>query len=181
MRITEQRFLRGPNLYAATPCLLAVIDPAADAPAKAPGFGARLLVLLPALPRAASARLPDSAAHAEALEPVTMELQRLAGAPATFSRTVATGGALRVVCGYTCEQVAGAALRTAVGLIEAVAGGEDFDLDRALTDLRATAARHAIGTSTAAVLAAAHKRGIPSLRRRGRLLRRDGGRTGRRR
>ena len=26
MRITEQRFLRGPNLYAATPCLLAVVN-----------------------------------------------------------------------------------------------------------------------------------------------------------
>ncbi|MFL6672830.1 MAG: cyanophycin synthetase [Massilia sp.] len=164
MRLKEKRFLRGPNLYAATPCLLAVIDPAAGDPAKVPGFGARLLVLLPALPREASARLLDSASHAEAVEPVTMELQRLAGAPASFSRTVAAGALLRVVCGYTCEQVARAALRTAIDLIEALARGDDFDLDSALAALRDAAARYAIGTSTGAVLAAAHKRGIPSLR-----------------
>ena len=48
MRITEKRFLRGPNLFNAAPCLMAVVDAAGLVPA--PGFGARLLALLPALP-----------------------------------------------------------------------------------------------------------------------------------
>jgi cyanophycin synthetase len=164
MRIKEQRFLRGPNFYAATPCMMAVIDPAGDPP-KVPGFGARLLVLLPELRRReAWARLPDDASHAEAVAPVVMELQRLAGASAGFSRTVKAGALPRAVCGYSCEQVADAALSTAVELIGALARGEDYDLDKALATLRRTAARHAIGTSTSAVLDAAHKRGIPSLR-----------------
>jgi cyanophycin synthetase len=163
MRIKEKRFLRGPNLHAATPCLMAVIDPSGDPP-KVPGFGARLLVLLPDLPRAAWARLLDDASHADAVAPVVMELQRLAGAPAEFCRTIAVGDTRRAVCGYSCEHVAGAALDTALELIGALARGEDYDLDGALAALRRTAQRHAIGTSTGAVLAAAHKRGIPSLR-----------------
>jgi cyanophycin synthetase len=166
MRIKEKRFLRGPNLHAATPCLMALIE--ADAAAgKIPGFGARLLAMLPALPREGSARLSDSACLAEAVEPVVMELQRLAGAAGQFSRTIAVAGApghKRVVCGYSCEQVAAQALPLALDLIRAVARGEEFDLAAALEDLHDTAERYAIGTSTGAVLAAAQRRGIPALR-----------------
>ena len=158
MNIVEQRFLRGPSLYAATPCLLALIDLAARQ--NAAGLGARLLALLPAMPPEAAARLSDCQAAHEALEPVVMELQRLAGAPGTFAMTKsdpAQPHQARVVCGYTVEQVAGQALRTAAALIDACARHEAFDLDAALDGLRDTAHRHAIGTSTAAVLAAAHK------------------------
>jgi cyanophycin synthetase len=168
MRIIEQRFLRGPNLYAATPCLLAVADTARDNPAEhLAGLGARLLARLPGMPPEAAARLSDCASPAEALEAVTMELQRLAGAPGAFSQTIVDPGSperLRVVCGYALEQVAGAALRTARDLIGALLAHEAFDLDAALEELRDTARRHAIGTSTGAVIAAAHRRGIPSLR-----------------
>jgi cyanophycin synthetase len=158
MKIKEKRFLRGPNLYAATPCLMAVIDPEGD-PAMVPGFGARLLVLLPAL-----AVQADEAGYADAVGPVVMELQRLAGAAAGFCRTIEMGAARRVVCGYSCEHTAGAALETALELIGALANGDDYDLDAALARLRRICERHAIGTSTGAVLAAAHRRGIPSLR-----------------
>jgi len=168
MRIIEQRFLRGPSLYAATPCLLAVADSAQADPAEHPaGLGARLLARLPGMPPEAAARLSDCASPAEALEPVTMELQRLAGAPGAFSRTIidaASPERLRVVCGYALEQVAAAALRTARALVGALLAHEAFDLDTALEELRDIARRHAIGTSTGAVIAAAHKRGIPSLR-----------------
>jgi len=169
MRIIEQRLLRGPNLYAATPCLLAVIDSAGAE--LLPGLGARLLALLPEMPRAASARLSDCNSTIDALEPVVMELQRLAGAPGAFSQTVTSGphaaatpGRVRVVCGYATEQVAVAALETARALFEALARDEAFDLAAAIGDLQHTAQRHAIGTSTGAVIGAAHKRGIPSLR-----------------
>jgi cyanophycin synthetase len=164
MRITEQRFLRGPNLYAATPCLMAVID---IDETQAAGLGARLLALLPEMPPEAAARLSDCGSPAHALEPVMMELQRLAGAPGAFSQTVASPARpeqLRVVCGYALEQVAGSALRTAQDLIRALAAHEEFDLAAALEALHDTAQRHAIGTSTFAVINAAHKRGIPSLR-----------------
>jgi cyanophycin synthetase len=164
MRIIEQRFLRGPNLYAATPCLMAVADAGQD---RFAGLGARLLALLPGMAPEAAARLSDCSSPLEALAPVTMELQRLAGAAGAFSlanEIPAQPARLRVVCGYTCEQVAGAALRAARDLICAVAAHEEHDLDAAVEELQDTVHRHAIGTSTGAVLEAAHRKGIPSLR-----------------
>jgi cyanophycin synthetase len=165
MRIIEQRTLRGPNLYAESPCLMAVLE--AGACNDIAGLGARVLALLPGMAPEASARLTDCNDPLVALEPVVMELQRLAGAPAAFSQTVlnpATPARARVVCGYAIEQVAAGALRTARELFEALARHQAFDLAAALDDLHDTAQRHAIGTSTGAVLGAAHKRGIPSLR-----------------
>jgi cyanophycin synthetase len=165
MRIIEQRTLRGPNLYAETPCLMAVVE--AGAGNDIAGLGARVLALLPGMAPEASARLSDCNNPLDALEPVVMALQRLAGAPAAFSQTLlnpAAPGRARVVCGYAIEQVAAGALRTARELFEALARHQEYDLAAALEDLHDTAQRHAIGTSTGAVLAAAHKRGIPSLR-----------------
>jgi cyanophycin synthetase len=168
MRIKEKRFLRGPNLYAASPCLLAVIDANTRQSApEVPGFAARLRALLPGLPPEVSARLSDGAGAIIAVEPVMMELQRLCGAPGPLSQTIAVAGKPglhRIVCGYSCEQVAGEALALTVALVDALVRGADFAFDDALAELRRTAARHAIGTSTGAVLDAAHRRGIPSLR-----------------
>ena len=165
MRIIEKRFLRGPNLYSAAPCLMAVIDTAgAEA---APGLVARLVALLPDLSPEASARLALLTCAADAVEPVVMELQRLAGAPADFSQTLEVArnaGARRAVCGYRTEQVAGAALNVALDLIEALQAGKEFDLAAAVAELHEVAEDYAIGTSTGAVVTAAERRGIPSLR-----------------
>jgi len=164
MKIIEKRLLRGPNLYAGSPCLMAVID---DAGAKAPGFAARLFKLLPELPPDAAVRLADDALLVEAVEPVVMELQRLAGAPGAFGATLAVAGAprrRRVVCGYATEQVAAQALGVALDLVDAAAEDRAYDLDGALQALRETAEDYAIGTSTNAVVQAALRRGIPALR-----------------
>jgi cyanophycin synthetase len=165
MRITEQRFLRGPNLYAATPCLTAVVTrEAADDDTRAAGLGERLLALFPGMAPDAAARLSACACPLAALEPVTMALQRIAGSPGAFSLSIPDAGRTRVVCGYTIEQVAGAALAAARTLIEATLRREPVDLAPVADTLHTLARRHAIGTSTGAVLDAAHKRGIPSLR-----------------
>jgi cyanophycin synthetase len=164
MKIREKRLLRGPNLYAASPCLMAVID---DSASNAPGFAARLFALLPELPPDAAVRLADDALLVEAVEPVVMELQRLAGAPGAFGSTLAVAGsprARRVVCGYSTEQVARAALGVARDLVHAAAEDRPFDLAASLQELRETAEDHAIGTSTNAVMQAALRRGIPALR-----------------
>ncbi|KQQ97508.1 cyanophycin synthetase [Massilia sp. Leaf139] len=165
MRIIEQRFLRGPNLFSAAPCLMAVVD--SNGLALAPGFGARLLALLPGLPLDVAARLSQITLAAEAVEPVVMELQRLAGAPADFSQTLELPRkpeARRAVCGYRTEQVARQALDHAMAMIKALAKGEDFDLAPAIEQLHETAEDYAIGTSTGAVVNAALRRGIPALR-----------------
>ena len=164
MRIKEKRLLRGPNLYAANPCLMALVD---NVGAKGRGFSARLLELLPALPREAAARLADDALLVDALEPVVMELQRLAGAPGEHGATLPVAGQperRRVVCGYAIEQVAEESLRTAIALLDAMAHDQAFDLDAAVAELRDVAERHAIGTSTGAVVNAALRRDIPALR-----------------
>jgi len=164
MRIKEKRLLRGPNLYAASPCLMALVD---NVGAKGRGFAARLLALLPALPVEAAVRLADDALLVDALEPVVMELQRLAGSPGGHGATLPVAGQperRRVVCGYAIEQVAEHALRTAIALLDALARDQAFDLEAAVAELRETAEHHAIGTSTGAVVNAALRRGIPALR-----------------
>ncbi|WP_208277544.1 cyanophycin synthetase [Massilia oculi] len=164
MRIKEKRLLRGPNLYAANPCLMALVD---NVGAKGRGFSARLLELLPALPLEAAVRLADDALLVDALEPVVMELQRLAGAPGEHGATLPVAGQperRRLVCGYAIEQVAEEALRTAIALLDALAHDQAFDLDAAVAELRDVAEHHAIGTSTGAVVNAALRRGIPALR-----------------
>jgi cyanophycin synthetase len=166
MRITETHLLRGPNLWADTPCLLAIIESGA-ADAATPGFVARLLAALPGIAPEAAARLSDSGCVAEAVEPVVMELQRLAAAPGGFSCTVTPSdneSNYRAVCGYTIEQLATEALAQALELIAALARSDAFPVDETVERLSAIATRYAIGTSTGAVLAAAHRRGIPSLR-----------------
>jgi len=164
MKLKEKRLLRGPNLYADSPCLMAVVE---DAATKSPGFAARLFALLPGLPPDAAVRLADEALLAEALEPVVMELQRLAGAPGKAGATLSVHGAprvRRVVCGYAIEQVAEEALRTGLELVRAVADDRPFELLDAVARLHALAERHAIGTSTGAVVQAAIRRGIPAQR-----------------
>jgi cyanophycin synthetase len=164
IKIHEKRFLRGPNLHAATPCLMTVLE---GDPAMTEAIRARLLALLPALPAPAGAQLLDGTLLLDWVEPVVMELQRLAGVPGPFSRTLklpACPHARRVVCGYGVEQVAGAALTAALDLLGALERGESHDIDAKTAALHDSADDHAIGTSTGAVLAAAHRRGIPSIR-----------------
>jgi len=164
MKLTQKRLLRGPNLYADSPCLMALVE---DGVTKSPGFAARLFALLPGLPPDAAVRLADEALLVEALEPVVMELQRLAGAAGSTGATLAVTGAprvRRVVCGYAIEQVASEALRTGLDLVHAVAEDRPFDLPEAVARLHELAERHAIGTSTGAVVQAAIRRGIPAQR-----------------
>ena len=172
IKIHEKRFLRGPNLHAATPCLMTVLE---GDPAMTEAIRTRLLALLPALPAPAGVQLLDGTLLLDWVEPVVMELQRLAGVPGPFSRTLklpARPHARRVVCGYGVEQVAGAALTAALDLLGALARAEvqesthDIaqDIDNTIAALHDIADDHAIGTSTGAVLAAAHRRGIPSVR-----------------
>lgn len=145
MKIIKKRYLRGPNLYHSQPCLLTVINLEELAPASSQtpaGFAGRLLEL-------------------------TLELQGLVGHKVSFGRIHPVNGSpgqYRVVCGYESERVAGEAFALAMQLVEAAAKGGSLDLAGPLEQLRDTASHAAIGTSTAAVLAAAARRGIPSHR-----------------
>jgi cyanophycin synthetase len=179
VQILEQRFLRGPNIHAATPCLLSVLD--LDdlygvSTRDLPRFNDALLELLPSLadylvptgqPGGFAQRLREGTYLARVIEHVTLGLQCLAGAPVAFGRTrPVTGepGQFRIVCAYQLEKVAQPAFALAVDIVDALAHDEPFDLAPRLDELRDLTEHYAVGTSTAAVLAAAQDRGIPVTR-----------------
>jgi cyanophycin synthetase len=179
VHILEQRFLRGPNVHADTPCLLSVLDLGdlyGVSSKDIPGFNDALLDLLPSLrgqllmtgqPGGFAQRLREGTFMARVVEHVTLDLQCLVGAPVSYGRTrPVTGhpGQFRIVCAYQLEKVAQPAFRLAVDIIDALAHGRQFELAEPLAELRDCAEHYAIGTSTASVLAAAHERGIPTQR-----------------
>jgi cyanophycin synthetase len=176
VHILEQRFLRGPNIHAESPCLLSVLDLGdlyGVSTRDLPHFTEALLKLLPSLadylvptgqPGGFAQRLREGTYLARVVEHVGLGLQCLAGAPAAFGRTRPVGGKpgqYRVVCSYQLENVAQPAFALAVDIVDALAHGKPFDLEPGLQELRELAQRYAIGTSTASVLAAAQERGIP--------------------
>lgn len=179
MKIIEQRLLRGPNLYAARPCLLTVLDLGELYQVSSrdlEGFTERLLAALPSLMAHRCSpghhggfveRLRDGTYMGHIIEHVTLELQCLAGTPAGFGRTRRVRGQpghYRVVCAYREEHVVAEAFDIAVALVDALAHGQPYDVAEPLAALQRTAERHAVGTSTAAVLKAARRRRIPYFR-----------------
>jgi cyanophycin synthetase len=179
VHILEQRFLRGPNVHADTSCLLSVLDLEdlyGVSSKDLPGFNDALLSLLPSLrgqlpvtgqPGGFAQRLREGTYMARVIEQVTLELQCLAGSQAAYGRTrPVTGkpGQFRIVCAYQLENLVDPAFRLAVDVVDALAHGRALAFDERLDELRQIAARYAIDPGTAAVLAAAHERGIPTQR-----------------
>jgi cyanophycin synthetase len=176
MKIVEQRYLRGPNLYAHKPCLLSIID-LQDLDeinsAQIPGFTDRLIALMPTIweHRCSEGchggfvqRLRDGTYMAHIVEHVCLELQCLIGDQVGYGRAREVRGQprhYRVVCAYKSERVVARALDLAIEMVGALARGHDFSLQIPLMALKALAERCAIGTSTAAVIEAARRRGIP--------------------
>ena len=99
MQILEQRFLRGPNVHADSPCLLSVIDLQelyGRSSKDIPGFNDALLgalpslqgQLLPGVQRGGFAqRLREGTYLGRVVEQVTLELQTQAGSHASYGRT----------------------------------------------------------------------------------------------
>ena len=97
---------------------------------------------------------------------VARELQTLAWKPVGPGASAATSepGVVRVAIPYVEEALARECLASACAMLRAAASGEPFDAKAEQARLRKLAQEVGLGPSTAAIVAAAHARGIPTRR-----------------
>src|SRR5215213_10323506 len=176
--VRSVRVLRGPNLYAYMPVLHIVLDigPYEQQPSNTfDGFVDRLTTWLPGLhthqcslerPGGFVERLRRGTYLGHIAEHVTLELQGLMGFDVTFGRARGTGerGVYNVLIAYKEEEPAKAAFDTALRLVLAAMHDEPIDVASELEDLLSIAEEYRLGPSTAAIVAAARRRGIPVVR-----------------
>jgi cyanophycin synthetase len=179
MKIVDSRLLRGPNLYARKPCLVAIVD-LQDLDEigshQIEGFTDRLLAWLPGLQEHHCGlgyrggfveRLREGTYMAHIAEHIALELQSRAGPEVRYGKTRMLPHKprhYRIVMGYAVEGMAEKALAHALRVVEAAARDEAVDVQAMLDELRRIHARQGLGPSTRAVIDAARERGIPSLR-----------------
>ncbi|MBX7169249.1 MAG: cyanophycin synthetase [Pirellulales bacterium] len=170
--------LRGPNIWANFPVLEAWVDlkEFSDRPSdQIPGFNARLMAWLPSLVEHRCStgqrggffeRLRRGTYLGHILEHVALELQTLAGTPVGFGRARETSeeGVYRVVVQYKEEELARKCLEAARALCLAAVHDQPFDVAAQVKQLELEAHDICLGPSTASIVRAAEKRGIPARR-----------------
>jgi cyanophycin synthetase len=188
MKILETRVYRGPNLYARWPMIRLRLDLGeleSFPTVKLPGFADGLLAAIPTLAQHGCSygedggfvrRMQEDEGTwlGHVLEHVAIELQCLVGTPVTFGKTRGDGlpkGEYHVVYSYVEEAVGLAAADLGLSLLRHLLPPEraahdpsPFDFVRELEALVRLAGRRALGPSTAALVRAAERRGIPWLR-----------------
>jgi cyanophycin synthetase len=170
------RRLRGPNAYLSRPVLVARLhlDGLAGRDTDAAVAG-RLLAALPGLaehhcaagrPGGFEARLREGTYFGHVAEHVAIELSQLIGRTVNFGRTAYAGapGVYDVILESPVDEpptagVAEELLRIAIGLVEGVLAGRVPAPD--LTAVRTAYERSLTGPSTASIVAAARRRGVP--------------------
>ncbi len=97
---------------------------------------------------------------------VALELQKLAGAPASFSKAVETRqpGVYLAAFESVEEQLARECLDAACEMVQAVAAGQAIEPAGTIERLRATAGSRMLGPSTNSIVQAARLRNIPAVR-----------------
>ncbi len=185
MKIVETRVYRGPNLYALWPVIRLQVDlgELEDFPTlRLPGFVAGLVEMIPSLhehtcsyeePGGFIRRMSEDEGTwlGHVLEHVAIELQCLVGHRVSFGKTRGAGlprGHYNVVYSFRDEAVGLAAGELARAVLchllppcRAAYQPEPLDFPARLAELRRLAEARALGPSTAALVRAAEKRGIP--------------------
>jgi UDP-N-acetylmuramyl tripeptide synthase len=173
LRIDDVRALRGPSVVHNSPVVIAEVRAgalAARAPNDLPKFLARLVDALPAVGGpsdlapgvGAAADVPRS--WGEAILRVAMELQRLAGSPASFGRILVNdpeADRWTLAIGYAEEELATEATWEAARILRDCLRGDDPEVGGTVAGLakRAHGARPSAGVQ--AIIELARRRGIP--------------------
>src|ERR1700730_5366300 len=172
MEIQRVWVLQGPNVWSRSPVLEVELDLGGlkdSASREIPGFTDRLLTRL----RTAGGREPLSGdgfvsqlrlgTHlAHVVQQLTLELQCLAGSDVRFGvHQAMREGLYLVVVEYEEEPLARACLEAAMALCLSAVHDGPYDLPAKLAELRDLAHEVRLGPSTAAIVRAARRRGIP--------------------
>ena len=179
MNILEHRALRGPNYYSHYPAIYMRLDIGAleQRPSDTvAGIGARLAQLMPSLaehrcsvgrPGGFLERVARGTWAGHIVEHVAIELQNLIGFSVGYGKTVDSyeTGIYNVVYRYRDEACGLAAGVEAVDLVARLFADQETDLNGVITRLKQVRDTHMLGPSTAAIAAAARRRGIPWTRR----------------
>ncbi|HEX6370049.1 MAG TPA: cyanophycin synthetase [Longimicrobium sp.] len=161
LRVRGVRALRGRNLWSPQPvvaCEVVMGELGVSSPADVPGFADRLRAALPGSgPLEAAASWPEAVRHA------AMELQRLAGGPASFSRVVEQGvdEPPVLVVGYSEAELGIEAVHEAAALVRACLRGDHPQTERVVDELHAVYLKAHPGPTTTVLIAEARRRGIP--------------------
>ncbi|MFD2435833.1 cyanophycin synthetase [Modicisalibacter luteus] len=178
MNILEHRALRGPNYYSRYPAIFMRLDigELEDRPSDTiPGIVERVTELLPTLyehrcsvGRAGGflERLERGTWAGHVVEHVAIELQNLIGFSVGYGKTVDSydTGIYNVVYRYRDEACGLAAGVEAVDIVARLFNGDDIDISSVITRLKHVRDAHMLGPSTASIVDAAMRRGIPCAR-----------------
>lgn len=178
--IRSTRLLKGPNIWTAVyvPMIEALVDigELEEFPSnKIPGLYERLKDWLPGLIEHRCSpgcrggflmRLEEGTWPGHILEHVTLELQTQAGLPAGFGRTRESteSGVYKLVFQTPSEIIGHEALHSGRNLLMAAIENRPYDVDAAIRRVQILVDRHYLGPSTAYIVKAAQKKGIPHLR-----------------
>ena len=178
LEILNMRPLRGPNYWSPRKAIQMRLDlgELEQYPTdKLEGFSERLVSIVPTLEEHRCSerqrggflkRMEQGTWLGHVTEHVAIELQCLVGIEVGFGKTreTETPGVYNVIFSYRNEDVGMAAGRMAVDLINAILGGEAYDYEAGLQNLREIREARAFGPSTQSIVDEAERRGIPYLR-----------------
>lgn len=178
LKFVDIHSIKGPNMWTYVPVLEAWVDigELEECPSNTiPGFSERLERWLPGLVEHRCSigerggflqRLHAGTWPGHILEHVTLELQSLAGLPGGFGRARETSvrGLYKVIINAWHEEVTRKALEIGAALVMAAMEDRPFDIAAAVEELRDLTDDKCLGPSTACIVDAAEKRGIPHIR-----------------
>ncbi len=178
MQILEHRALRGPNYYSRYLSIFMRLDigELEERPSDTvPGIVARLTELLPSIqehrcsvgrPGGFLERLERGTWAGHVVEHVALELQNLIGFSVGYGKTIDSydTGIYNVIYRYRDEACGLAAGVEAVDIVDRLFRGDDIDMPAIISRLKTVRDDHMLGPSTASIVDAAERRGIPHIR-----------------